>query len=1133
VSVSLDRRGAHVLHVHRSERADRLVDGLAEVLHGPPPDPFDAEVVAVPAKGVERWVTQQLSHVLGVSPGEQDGVCANVLFPHPSALVADALARAAGIKPDDDPWKPDRLVWPLLETIDQCAPEEWCATLARHLGIGDAALAHRTGRRLATARHLAALYDSYGAHRPSMLRSWVDNDDADAPDDLRWQAELWRQVRRRVGVASPAERLAPACQRLRVEPGLVDLPQRLSLFGPTRLTTAQRDVVVALAEHRDVHLWLPHPSPALWDRIAPHAHDVPRRRNDATADVPRNALLASLGRDSRELQLRITAGAEAVVDHHHPVTPHPPTLLGRLQHSLQDDAIHAADESRPLLESADRTLQVHACHGPERQVEVLREVLVGLLAEDPTLEPRDVLVMCPDIEDYAPLISATFGLADDGDESRHPGHRLRVRLADRSLRQTNPLLAIVAALLELADARVTASQVLDLAASTPVRRRFRFSDDDLERLRGWVASSGIRWGLDGEHRAPFGLSSIPQNTWRTGLDRILLGAAMAEDGLRWIDKALPLDDVDSSDIDLAGRLAELVTRLAITLDDLTGEHPLAHWLDTLSTGMAGLADVTETDAWQQAQAQRELAQVAHDAGDRVHTIKLTLADIRALLADRLRGRPTRANFRTGELTMCSMVPMRSVPHRVVCLLGLDDGRFPRTASVDGDDVLARDPRVGERDPRSEDRQLLLDAILAAKDHLVVLYTGADPRTNAPRPPAVPIGEILDAADALVRTPDGRRARAHVVVHHPLQPFDTRNFVPGELGTGVRPFSFDRQSVAGAVRAGQSRVAHGPFLHPPLAPPDEPDELALDDLIAFLEHPAKAFLRQRLGVTLVGDDEDLDDALAVELDPLSRWAVGDRLLRARLAGADALACVQAEWRRQTLPPGELGRRVVDGVMAEVELLVIASEELRTGPARTVDVAVDVGGRHVVGTVGGVQDGTAVRVEYSRLSPKHRLRAWAQLLALSVAHPDTSWTAVTVGRDRREGIATSRLGPVDEDAARRHLTELVELRTQGLRAPLPLAVKTSAEYAVRRVNTTAANAQALAEKEWASDRYEAEQADPAHRMVWGDPAPFDVLLAEKATDDEQPVGWLADEPHRFGALARRLWEPLRAAEKLESA
>ena len=380
-----------MLHLHRSERADCLVDGLADVLREPPADPFAPEVVAVPARGVERWVTQRLSHVLGTSLDEQDGVCANVRFPHPSALVADALARVAEIEPDEDPWNPDRLVWPLLETVDECAPQEWCATLGRHLGIGDAALVHRTGRRLATARHLAALYDSYGAHRPSMLRSWADGDDSDVSDDLRWQAELWRQVRGRVGLPSPAERLAPVCQRLRTEPDLVDLPRRLSLFGPTRLTTAQLEVVVALAEHRDVHLWLPHPSPALWERVAAFAGpgEVPKRRNDATADVPRNVLLASLGRDSRELQVRITAGTETVENHHHPLAERPLTVLGRLQQSLQDDA-EPVPHPKPLLEPADRTLQVHACHGPQRQVEVLREVLVGLLAEDTTLEPRDV-----------------------------------------------------------------------------------------------------------------------------------------------------------------------------------------------------------------------------------------------------------------------------------------------------------------------------------------------------------------------------------------------------------------------------------------------------------------------------------------------------------------------------------------------------------------------------------------------------------------------------------------------------------------------------------------------------------------------------------------------------------------------
>ncbi|HSK27613.1 MAG TPA: exodeoxyribonuclease V subunit gamma, partial [Jiangellales bacterium] len=461
-----------MLHDHRSERADRLVEGLAAVLAEPPSDPFTPEVVAVPAKGVERWVSQRLSHVLGVRVGGADGVCANVLFPHPSRLVAEVVARAAALEPDDDPWDPDRLVWPLLETVDSCAGEPWCATLAGHLGVADGTRPDRRGRRLAAARHLAGLYDSYAAHRPRMLADWADGRDTDGaaaplPADLRWQAELWRRVRERVGHASRAERLGPACARLEAEPALADLPDRLSLVGPTRLTTAQLRVIAALGVHREVHLWLPHPSPALWDRVRGYGTEPApvRRRADPTAALPRNPLLAGLGRDARELQL-VLARVRVDTDEHLRLGTAPPTLLGRVQQAVRDDLPHPA--AAPW--APDRSLQVHACHGPERQVEVLREVLVGLLADDPTLEPRDVLVMCPDIEEFAPLISATFGLADDQDGAPHPGHRLRVRLADRALRQTNPLLATVSALLDLADARVTASQVLDLAASSPVRR---------------------------------------------------------------------------------------------------------------------------------------------------------------------------------------------------------------------------------------------------------------------------------------------------------------------------------------------------------------------------------------------------------------------------------------------------------------------------------------------------------------------------------------------------------------------------------------------------------------------------------------------------------------------------------------
>ncbi|AQA25849.1 exodeoxyribonuclease V, gamma subunit [Rhodococcus sp. MTM3W5.2] len=471
-----------MLTLHRAERSDTLAAALADVLTSPLADPFAREVIAVPAKGVERWLTQRLSATLGAVDG--DGVAANIEFPSPTRLVDEALAAATGMTADEDPWNPARLLWTLLGVIDDVLDEPWASVLARHLGNGTDD--HRRGRRYGTAAHLTELFRSYGAQRPAMLQDWAagrDTDGTDGPldDDLHWQAELWRRLRGRIGTPSPAERLVDACARLREEPGLLDLPDRISVFGPTRLTTAQLDVLSAIAANRDVHLWVPHPSPGMWAALADRAPEVTRAEDDGALAVT-HPLLAGLARDVRELQARLSRPG---IEHaHHRVAPTPDTLLGRLQADI------AADRAPAAGAAPDGSVQVHSCHGPARQVEVLRESLLHLFQDDPSLEPRDVLVMCPDVETYAPLVRAAFGQESVG----HPGHRLRVRLADRALHQTNPVLAVVATLLGLADGRVTASQVLDLAAAEPVRRRFRFTDDDLERLREWTTAAGARWG---------------------------------------------------------------------------------------------------------------------------------------------------------------------------------------------------------------------------------------------------------------------------------------------------------------------------------------------------------------------------------------------------------------------------------------------------------------------------------------------------------------------------------------------------------------------------------------------------------------------------------------------------------------
>jgi exodeoxyribonuclease V gamma subunit len=1116
------------LHVHRASRADVLADGLGDLLSTPLPNPFATEVVVVPARGVERWLSQRLSHLLGGRPGRGDGVCAGVDFRSPASLVAEITGTR-----EEDPWSPDALVWPLLAVLDASLDEPWARTLARHVGHGlsgeEADL--RRGRRFAVARRLARLFAAYAVQRPRLVADWHAGDDTDGAGrplepDLAWQPELWRRLAAAVDADPPQLRHRDTLARLRRSPEAFDLPERLSLFGHTRLPVTEVELLGALGEHREVHLWLPHPSDALWRALADEAAGGPvLRTDDTTHQRVGHPLLSTLGRDVRELQ-RALATVPTAPDR--PVTEPtaPDSLLGWLQGDLRANAVGAASARR--LRDDDRSVQVHACHGVARQVDVLREVLLGLLADDPTLEPRDVLVMCPDIETFAPLISAGFGLGEVVGDDAHPAHRLRVRLADRALTRTNPLLDVAARLLDLAGGRAGASDVLDLAHTEPVRVRFGFSDDDLQQLTTWVREAGVRWAFDAEHRADFGLSDFVQNTWRFGLDRLLAGVAMSDDSGAWLDRTLPLDDVGSGQVDLVGRLAEYVDRLRAVTDDLVGTHPLEHWLAVLGRGIGSLTAVPASEAWQAGQVPRELGRVAEAAGGRGGT-ELRLPDVRALLGDRLGGRPTRANFRTGTLTVCTMVPMRSVPHRVVALVGLDDGVFPRVGAVDGDDVLARRPCTGERDARSEDRQLLLDAVLAATETLVVTYTGANEYSGQPRPPAVPLGELLDALDATADAGPVGVSEA-VTVRHPLQPFDARNVTPGALVPG-HAFTFDRTALAGARAAAGPRTTPAPFLTGPLTPrPADGGDVSLDDLASFLKHPVRDFLRARLDVALAQEEEPVTDGLPVEVDNLAQWAVGDRVLHALLAGVDPDRARQQEWRRGVLPPGRLGWRTLAGIVDRAVPLAGATRALRTVEPAAVDVDVDLGaGRRLRGTVPEVYGDRLVPVSYSRLGPTHRLQSWLRLLALSAGDPDRNWTAHTLGRPSngrsRESHALSLLGPLDDYTARDLLRALVDLRDRGRCEPLPLPLKASFTYArQRRTRATTAEALRKAGWDWEDGRYPGEQSEAAHARVWGPGAALPGLDRAPA-EGEGSDG----ETTRFGALALRLWSPLLSAEQ----
>jgi exodeoxyribonuclease V gamma subunit len=1174
------RYAESVLHVHRAPRADRLASALAAMLAHAPADPFAADVVAVPTRGMERWLTQHMSAVLGASPQRADGVCANVLFPTPHRLTTDAAAAACDLDPARDPWLPERAVWPLLAIVDESLDEPWLTALASYLGAGSGEPFKRS-RRLSIVGHLATLFDRYAMHRPAMLEAWRDGDDDDASGrrlrpEAAWQAELWRRLRARIAVASPAERRLEAWARLVAEPGLVELPERIALFGLTRLPAGQLQILRALAAHREVHLFLLHPSPALWDTLARSqalAPGDPSRGADRTAELPANRLLASWGRDAREMQLVLASDrsdpgvAAAFIDHDEGADPFGETLLGRLQSDIRDDRptpgapLGDGPDERMVPAADDRSIEIHACHGRLRQVEVLRDAIRHALAADDTLEPRDVIVMCPDIEAFAPLIGATFGAGERSPEDGEPigqpdpdppagtgGHQtaeLRVRLADRALRQTNPVLGTVTALLELVGGRLTASQVLDLADRGPVRRRFGFDDDDLALIQDWVRDSGVRWGLDAPHRRPYSLQGVADGTWEQGLDRVLVGVTMPEDA-RLFERVLPLDDVDSRAIELAGRLAELVERLTGALDALGTTQPLADWAAALADAADALTATSDRDRWQRAELQRMLGELVAEADGvpGAETMALTPTEISAQLRERLEGRPTRANFRTGHLTVCTLEPMRSVPHRIVCLLGLDDDAFPRKAPRDGDDLLLDDPWIGERDPRSEDRQLLLDALMAAGERLLITYTGRDERTNARRPPAVPVGELLDTIEQTARFDGGVTAGDRLVVTHPLQPFDARNFIPGALGRQP-PWSFDPAALAGAQALELPAAAPAPFLARPLAARGR-EVVELADLIAFVEHPVRAFLRRRLGIRTRSYDDEVSDALSIELDNLERWGVGQRLLDARMRGTDRREACLAEIARGLLPPDKLGKPIVDAVEPIADAIALTAADYCTpgDGGDPLDVRVTLpDGRLLTGTIPAARGDVLLATTFSRLGYKQRLSAWVRLVAATASHPDRELRAVTIGRGSGDDdVRTSEVAIAGDTAEARYqaaieeLELLVGLLDLGMGEPLPLYCKTSAAYA--EAARGGRDPIDPATHQWESGHSKShgwisrENEEPEHLIVLGDAVAFPRLLEAAPGPQESGDGWAVDEPSRLGRLARRLWDGLLDREQVSS-
>ena len=655
------------LRLTRGTDLAALASGLAGWLTDLDADPFAAPVVLVPGAAVQRWLSQRLAR----ASSDGEGICAGVRF-EPLGRLETLLS---GRDPADDPWAPERVVWRILDLVEAGTPG--LEPLAHHLAGSQ--------QRYANASRVASLLHRYGQLRPGLLRSWSD---AAAPDALglgfdTWQPVLWRALHGIIPGPDPVRRREQLLAELAAGRRGPDAPG-VAVFAPRQLTEPDADLLAALARGRRVDAWLRVSGPA------GSAHPLATR----------------LGSRGEETAALLAERAMTVVELPSPESP--PTLLGRLQASLAAGAVPGG-----VPVAADRTLDVHASHGLARQAEVLRETLTGVFADDPTLQPRDVVVACPDPAALAPHLNAVF--AGEAGPAAHPGTTLRVQVAEPGASESNVLYSLLRDVTQLAASRATAGQLLALATHPFVARRFGIGDEQAERLAELVGHAAVRWGLDQPHRTRFGLDQVRQGTWQVGVQRLLLGEALSDDTLASAGVIAPVDDVESSDVGLVGALAELISRVSRLVrrpEHATAGAWVAHLRDVLDT----LTDVPFDQSWQLAQLWAVLELVERRSGD--SPALLSGADALALLDAEFARRTGRPAYGDGSLVVGGLAALAQVPHRVVCLVGLDERAFPRRGLADGDDLLAAAPRPGDPDPGRDDRQAILDALGAATERLV-------------------------------------------------------------------------------------------------------------------------------------------------------------------------------------------------------------------------------------------------------------------------------------------------------------------------------------------------------------------------------------------------------------------------------
>lgn len=1099
-----------MLHLHFANRPEsleqQLLDRLA-ALRGQQADPLAPEPVIVAHAAMRRRLSLAMADAMGICAGLEFGYLAQWLWRQVARVVPSVAA--------DSPFAASTLAWRVWRAFGDEAFVAAQPRLAVWLARADAR------GRFELAADAAALLEQYVTYRPDWLQAWAAGRRAPIAEaafvaDEAWQAALWRRIAGESAQAAAHPRQAFAAALARDGAALVArgaLPPRVHLMQLPTIAPLHLQMLQQLAACIDVHCYAWNPCREYWTLLVDERRlSWLAARGRAAGHEVGNRLLASWGRQAQTqvealLSLQDEGAGESAVFQAAAGT----SLLARVQDAILE-LRDVGPGSLPLAEG-DRSLELHVCHSLRRELEVLQDQLLARFAADPTLRPCDVIVVTPDLEAAAPLVDALFGTAP---RDRRLPYTIAWRARSRASLPARALLA----LLDLLGSRAPASVVFGLLQEPPVARRFGLDEDALARIREAMGESGVRWGLDHAHVAALGLPAS-RHTLADGLERLFLGRTLPVGWHAPFAEAWPAGDAEGHEAWPLGALWHFAQRLG-------------HWRVALLAALAPdawarqlgllLDDFVQADA-ESVDDLRELRDAMRDTvQDMQHggvAGPVPLAALRVALQARLDG-TAGGGVPGGGVTFASMSGLRGLPHRLVCAIGLNDGAFPSASRPAEFDLMAQAPRPGDRRARDDDRALMLEWLLAARDGLILSHTGFSERDNKALPPSVLVAELLDVLVPAIADDPGSaeslaRARARLVVAHPLQPFALEAF---RVGGDPRRASHDRE-LAEALRASLDRgtpplpgaatdaydgasgdegaelggigfddadfdaadaedddlvpEAQAPFFAAPLpAPGPEWRTPTLVQLMRFFRNPCRDLLRRRLRIALPRPEDELDDDEPFVPDASARHALARRLMPALLHGVEGAALEPLARAGPELPDGALAEPLLSRETAALQAFAARVREATARPClpvHAVALPLEVDGEHwqVLASFGELRADGLVGWRYASARAGDLLDAWLQHLVLCASAPPgveacTRWLC----RDLSLHFRPCADAP-------RQLAALLALYRRGLCAPLHFFPRTAWAWMQRGPHA--------ARREWQPDLHHPfpEGADAAYRLA----------------------------------------------------